>query len=455
MTSTALFLASLLSPFADGTSPVRVVFLALIAVVILGISWVTRLCIRGAWGRLYLWSYGIAATAIVLLSVSTLGIQITLFHTLAIPQDTNATFITNDEITNTRLIHTHVGKVVFGAFAPMLSETVVALGDTGAALVPYIPDGGIWLIPILLVLSMVSFGVLHAARYCQVPAGMRRSVWSFLYILLVFVLLQNLLDGGILAQNTLLAFLLLSALVWVPETQMIRAGVSAFAVCALVALSIEYAGLYGGSFSYERTIASAVVLLGTTGILYRYAYRRRVPLSITALCVAGVLAFAYYDSASIRSYAAAVPTSTETLISTYPQELSTLSGTYETLGSLRVYRIDTSSYQSIGAVLTHYRLPYWYRPVSSSAWPGCEEGGEVTYTFTLLSQDDLLPVPLNAARARVALTKLASSTAPWHRYAGTLTMDPCLPRPWNVLHEAVVSAGTDTAVIYGMRSWGY
>lgn len=232
--SSFLFLQSLMSPFADGTSPTRLLFVVLFVVIVLGVSVVVR---RLSISRNILTSAFIGGmSAVGLIALLTLLMHIGVFHHLHIPQFTNATFMTSDEITNTRLIHNHFGKIVVGVFMPLAPEYIERLADTGSALVPLISPWLVLLVVLLVLFALISFGVVHAVRH------ERSLAWSTLYLLLTAVLMQNLLDGGILGQNTLLAGALLIVLLFASPKNHLRYSVISFALYALGAFAIWVGG---------------------------------------------------------------------------------------------------------------------------------------------------------------------------------------------------------------------
>lgn len=449
--SAFIFIQSLMSPFADGTSPVRFVFFAFFSLVVVLVSYLARPYLPQVpekIDRVRRTAFYVALGSVFLLALSTLLMQVLVFHALQIPQHMNATFMTSDEITNTRLIQNHFGKIALGVLTPFLPDWVEGLGDTGSALVSLVPYPVAVLLPLMVLFSLVSFAVVYAATR-------EKSVsWSALYLLLVSVLLQNLLDGGVLAQNTVLAGALLSILILAQPQKHIRYGVIAFAVYALGALTLWISQLYGGSFTYERTVGAGAVLLLCVYVLHQRALEKKRNAFVVGLAFASIAAFALNDSHSLRAYIHTPLNPELSVLAAYPSEAEA-GDSYERVGNLRIYPLEPGVYRDVANVIATYTLPYWYYPVSVSSWQSCKEGTELRSTFIVLSREQLALDALTTERVRVSFTEETATMATWYRYSGSLTMNGCTPRLANILHEAVMAAGGMHTVLYGLRSWGY
>lgn len=447
--STLIFLQSLMSPFADGTSPGRLIFLVLFSIIVFGVS-VTVARMRPELQKSLVArkrAFIVGMSAIGSIAGMTLAMQIAVFHFLQIPQFTNATFMTEDEITNTRLIHNHFGKVALGAFMPLAPESLERNGDTGSALVPVVPIWLALLTPLLVLVALGCFGVVHAATRD------RSRAWSLVYLFLIFALIQNLLDGGVFAQNTLLAGALLSILVLVPTKMQLGYSVIAFALYALGAFAIWMGGLYGETFTYERSVGAGFVLLLTFVVLsQRMARGSGVILAL--LLVLAIALFAFYDSQSLRAYMNERVDPDISVLAAYPEEAE-FAQSYEEVGRLRVYALQGEEGSTVEDIVWKARLPYWYYPVSVFSFETCRQGMERHATFTVLTKDVLSATPFNTERMFVRFEKEESSIPGWNMYTGLLVVNGCTPRIANVLHEAINEAGGTYSVLYALRSWGY
>lgn len=135
----------------------------------------------------------------ILLLISLVGISIHLFniYQLGVSPGKRILYLSENEITSSELLHIHELKGTFGMFATSFNEGI----DMGVAALDHVPHYLLWLVLILLVMAVITYGLsIYNNEYKD-----RKTVLFYAFIF--FILMKNSIDGGLLNYEVVALFL--------------------------------------------------------------------------------------------------------------------------------------------------------------------------------------------------------------------------------------------------------
>lgn len=415
-----VILSSITDTFTDGTSPVRP-FLFLLFGVGVGVATVLPNVKRER-------EVKIAAAGIVtLLFVATFLLQVYVFFQAGIPQHALAVAVTEEEITNTRLTHTHVGKVALASIIPFSITSQVDAGVATSLLVPEsigVGLGALLIVGIILVLYALSRSVKHIRH--------RKFAYVLLVSIVGYTAIAKSIDGGILSDGAIIAYAALMALLLAPA-RLFTTCLSFGAVMFTVAISIAHlTGFYWG-----EGYAVAAVLKGGALLLVILALHHFVDKGVTKKSVCLSLA-AVFLVAGISLQAMS-------------ERFSYLNIQVEE-GAAMVRHSDgsvTSGDAYVGVttrdVIEQENLLYWYQPVMHRA-DGCQER-DASYIGSFTLAPGYIPKVEIVHREYAELRVVPMGD----RYLAEINMNACLPERIKEIQALLRDAGLSEVVIYGLE----
>ncbi|MES2226061.1 MAG: hypothetical protein V4480_04630 [Patescibacteria group bacterium] len=437
---------------SDGTYPIRFFLLAAYLAAVLGTGLFLRTTFRvSSASRIYRWIASIASLSLISLFMIIGFWQWHVFDLYGIPKTEVAVFFSGDELSGTRVTHTHIGKVVIATAGTAWTSVLIGRADTGSALVPYVPGALRWLCVVLFALAFLSSLLVVPAQTEGVVGRRRQLIRLLLYGFVSFIVLDKSIDGGLLSDASFLVLCAFLALVWKPS-RFLRSAASAALAHAWLLATLFALGLYAPAGAFLEAVVRSALVLGLLVVGYgasrngsrrlRYALAFAVGISCLAyICVKYSHEWGYLH----------LPINDETYLSVYAREAQPDLPRIGAIGRLTVYAAGSLAPRNIARAIDEYALPYWYRPFSV---PGtCQLAQAQTHaSFTVLS-----PVPLTGNTqtvegiARLSLTPDGSAPSGWYRYAASLSLDACIPRRLDVVREMLREAGSVRAIVYGLR----
>ena len=439
------FLNSVTGAFMLGTYPIRSFLLLGAALMLLAGVVVARSRMQLSARMRPALSF-MAIGSLAVLFALTLAMEASVFRAHGIPQRDLAIFMTGEEITDSRLVHTHFGKVIIGASVGRMFPHTIHRSDTGAALLPYVPAPMVVLQGTLFLLALFAlFGAL-ASRVASVSGTRQKVALGLLAALSGFIVLEKSIDGGILSDGAGLALAACLGLLFAPLSYFPRALAWGAVGYGLVLGGLYLSGWYWTLTYFAHALAHTVIFFLAAVALWYAAYgaHRRTLALLSCLALGAIGSYAYFDGDG-RAYLRA-PLSEGAYLATYPFESAPDLPQVGQIGRLAVYDASPLSPATVGEAAHALRLPFWYRPFSQGGF--CEE------RFVVLS-----PAPLTdiSSASGVALDAVfapaGTSPAGWYRYEARITHSPCLWRYLDVVRETLREAGSDTVIVYQLSTF--
>lgn len=415
-----VILSSITDTFTDGTSPVRPFLFLLFGIGVTAATLVPNVKREREVSM-------VAAGIVTLLFATTLILQLYVFSQAGIPQHALATAITEEEITNTRLTHTHVGKAALTAIIPL---SITSQVDAGSAMSLLVPESMSISLSALFILGIILVVYVLSRRLKQVRY--RRSAYLLLASIIGYTAITKSIDGGILSDGAVIAYIALMAVLLAPIRQFTTyLSVGAIVFTAAVAIT-HLTGFYWG-----KGYALVAVLKGGALLLVILALHHFVDTGVTKKSVfLSLVAVALVASISLQAI---------------NERLSYLTMHVEE-GNAMVRRKDGSvtsgdayAGMTTRSVIEQENLMYWYQPVMHRA-DGChEEDASYIGSFTLAP--GYVPSTESVRREYAEIHFVPTGD----RYRAEITTHACLPERIKEIQALLREAGLSEAVIYGLE----
>lgn len=375
------------------------------------------------------------------------------YKTYGIPPKSVAIFITGDEVTSTRVAHTHFGKVVVPLVLGSRDTAVVSLADTGAALLPYVPSS-VPRVSLILLLCAAIGSLLVVARLAgDIPGKSRKAAFLVLYTLLGFLSLDKAVDGGFVSDAAGIVFFAYGALTLFPPRAFSRLLAGGGLLYGVVLWYLHAAGFYWpDSYFFEALQRSAVLLLTLYALHYSAYGKQRIWKGVLLIAaVSSIVVLSQVLNADEREGLQAPISPPHMYLSVMNDEAKPPLPVIGTIGRLTVYDTSPLIGKTVSAASDLFKLPYWYQPFTSGTENCAEHPREKEESFKVLS-----PVPLQDIQAPSGLAAgtfefIETRPAGWYRYDATITYHACISRYFSVLQEVLRLAGSDTAIVYDLH----
>lgn len=387
--------------------------------------------------------------------------QALVFAHFSIPERDLAVFFTGEEITNTRLAHSHFGKVPLAAYLTGSVRSVVSAIDTGAALAPYVNPVATKVAALFFLLAFCGLLVAVAGREPLDGNARRPKIWLLLYAFTSFYVLEKSIDGGIVSDGAGLALVLLLLLPrsYAFSKRRQHAVVGMFGYLSVLLILGAIGWYWPQSYLYLallHTVTFAAVWFALASLAF--AERRteiRAACSLAAVLVACAAGYSLYTS---FSYFSTPLIQNRSMLALYPYESSQhLPESAKHLGALELYDPAELGYARVWDVTEALELPYWYYPVTAGerACDTSEPFPWNEYRFSILSKAELHSFSPNESMPLAATVAQSGNQAPpgWHRYIMQVWYPRCVGRAMNALREAFVKAGGGNAIIYDISHY--
>ncbi len=385
-----------------------------------------------------------AVSLVVILFATGLALQLSLSGQHGIPQERITTFLVGDEVTNTSVAHSHTGKAFLAALIERASPGAVSVADTGGGIAAQFPHAVLLPLACLFVAGILL--VILASAIVIREAEQGKAAVCALAVIAGYVTLVRVADGGIFADNAILALSCLVGVLLFARKKLVLVLAAGFATSLIATFALH-------SFSFIETGRAYDALSTTTVLLAVFlalgwlargpAYRKLA--TVTAMAALVLLPLKAYHDVSPRIDLLRTPVR-EARVAAYPYEATINTEVVGQVGRLVLYAM-----QDVvpGEVVDRYGLPYWYAPVVAYTW-ACTEGTHHTrmvFTLHTATEAETLGYGVEGL-ASVSLTPLGPDAAGWKTYSGELVMDPCVPRRWDVLRELLRAQGISESLVH-------
>lgn len=415
-----VILSGVMDTVTDGTSPVRPLLFLLF---LLSITLASRLPNIRHESTIRV----LAVAAVTLLFAASFLLQLVTFAQAGIPQHALAIAITQEEITNTRLTHIHLGKVALQALIPgSLSRQF----DTGAAMMLLVPNSAAYLIGILCVAALLFVPYVLSRRVKEISE--RRWACLLLVSIVGFTALTKAIDGGILSDGAIIAYVALLALVFSP-LRLFTTYLSFGAIIFAVAIAIAHlSGFYWGEgYAVSAVLkggALLLILLALHHIIAKGMSVRSVALTVCAVVVVAAISFHTIGEQSA-----------------YLNRIVEKGNAMVRLNDGTVIPGDIYIGMTTRDIVLRESLTYWYQPVTHRS-NGCSTE-DVSHNATFILAPQFAPQSMEVRSTYAELHFMK----PGDRYYANLEMAVCVPERIKEIQALLAAAGLKEAVIYGLE----
>lgn len=352
----------------------------------------------------------------------------------------------NNEISSTSLAHNHILKPINGFILNLFTSPVQEKVDAGWAFVGLMPNA-LFLIGAVLVLIAIFF-LLTKFNEIYSSSEKWKGLLIVTYAIISFSIIKNMLDGGILNRETLIAISgLLSILYYNSKrTSLFLIPIGAYVLSISVFMLIAPDLLSGLWFNLYLSCTFAAIIFT---LLYWYFSNK--PGQLRYLLVILCLAFIYplfansinnevninkkitEDGAYIGMYAAP---------KTDPE-----SALMERIGNLSLYYFKGDQKSTAKQIMVNNNLLNNIDPIAVP-WINCIPTSPTKQiSFTLTTFGELKQEAQQHRFAYISYQKQTSNSGEIYEYEITVNYNPCTPRLINVVEELIKSQGQNTFFI--------
>jgi hypothetical protein len=351
----------------------------------------------------------------------------------------------NDSLSTTHIFHTHVMKAGLGLLVSFLKPHSLN-ADTGIAFMPFMPGYFAWL-SLFVDASLIFLGGVVA--YTLWRKYSQSVVLQLLSTILVFSVVKNVIDGGLLNYEAIPAIVVLWIMIYgqswkkaiVPLALISIWSVSVF--CAILGNALD---LQAGLKYAESASCLVALYIGVLSLCLGLLPKR---LAILVLIV-GSIGCAY---PVVRNYLDTVDYLQTGLkgqtidVVTYAGSLKN-SRTLDAIGNVSVFESVVEQDKRVADVLSETGDIAAYYPVAIQYGSCFPLSHNVDRTIDLLTQDD----PIIAADTHTSMTitsmKELAGDGDYNRYQMVFSAAPCTPRPINLIQELLKEHGVKQSVLY-------
>ncbi len=297
--------------------------------------------------------------------------QLYLYFVYGIPWGETLIVFNNHEISSSRIWHIHTLKGAMALLISPFSSGVFTNADVGLAFIGIIPTFFYFITLFLLAISIYSSIRLYVAIQTHSYSNKQIALLWICYSIFSFSILKNTIDGGILNVETIPAILGMYFLFYFSE-EIIHKLMHMY-TALLCVLSLVYLGAIltkndgGFSFFFYHFIGMATF---TLFLLCLYFYIRSHHISTAffigsiLLCIIGVYITTIKDIESY-SYKHSYLTAKEPLlITSYFPIKHTGVHLSETIGTMNIYKTDSSAHISVTDIIEQAQVPANFYPIS-------------------------------------------------------------------------------------------
>jgi hypothetical protein len=352
----------------------------------------------------------------------------------------------NNEISSSKLLHNHTLKGAMGLIMERFDQGAQENLDTGLAYVGIVPSSLLYITIGLLALLIVLFGYYFIL---SVPReSFKKTVWYTLaYAIVAFSLVKNVIDGGLFNRETPVALAGLLIILFYPRRLTSYIVIGLLSGYTLLVLGLYFAGsITQGELkdiAYMGTAFALGLCVLLSGWLKEKLNRQFWLLAVLSLLFIGYSVFSNWSAVHYRKTAIAADGA---IVGLYQAPGNQNFRSIETIGKLGLYEYIPDSPTRIDTVLKDYQLLDNLHPVMVP-WQTCFPRSQPEkYRFELVTGQQL-PASFPFYRfIQIEHLRLTSS-GNLNRYQATLSLDPCTPRPLNVIGELFHSIGVDEFVL--------
>lgn len=450
-----VYLNALFSVFADGTYPVRPFLFFAFLLLLAAVFFVARKGIVLPHRFLHAAKI-IAVTSVCVLFAINFVAGVVLFQAHDIPQSARPIFFDGSSQTITMTAHNHVGKAMIGAVARQFYSGPPLSADTGAGIVPVLP---VWLPRVEAFLFLVGiFSLLAIFPELLSHIHGRARVWFFLlYGLSVFIVLDKVVDGGILNDAAFLATVVSAAILFTPLRRFLVWFWWSLLAYAWIIAGAYLVGMYtANSVLFADSIERTLIYGACAVALYLFATTERTRIGVVLLALALIASgvTAYPNIRALHSYLTLSIDPARSYAASY-EPLPGLTRV-ASIGKLGIYDLHPLAGISFGDFFAQDNLAVWRIPVSHDGVLCANPPYVVSVSFTLLTPEAAKILSYGVPNiGNIMLAPSGKDPAGWNVYQTVLMLNPCAPERYAVLREFVLGTGVSSAAIYGLTDARY
>ncbi len=359
-------------------------------------------------------------------------------HSHNLPLNTYLIAGSGEEITSSRLVHNHMGKIVIAPLVALFSD-LVENADPGLGIYHFV---SVYIALFYGVLVCICFVLVVLLFTSRVVEEKKPILYTVLYAILSFTLIKSLIDGGLFTETAFFAlisfvFLIKKERNWYWFWLMV---IGAF----LVQFIFYFFGFYTDLNEFNtHSFKSFVFITLIVSLLYYYLQKslNRLSVLLFILSLIAVISVVLVGILNTFMYRAVSFGNGQAIVGLYslPKKIK---GTNEfNVGNLKFYRIESTG--KVGDVLDSENLLDNFNPVSVE-WKTCfPKSQQQKISFVVDSKDQLLR---DSFFDKMFVFKITKTTIPF-RYEAVAVIEPCVPRSLNVVDELLKQAGLHTYIL--------
>ncbi len=444
--------------FAGEKSYVKTMLL-LVYVAILGVT--ACLFVRhGKSGQKPVRKYGVfLAVSLAVSYLINLGSFLWFYIKYRFPLNEFVITMSGTDMSSTQFVHNHVMKGIVGTFAQFYKGGVYESVDAGVAFVGLLPQT-LFIAGAVAFLATLGAFFLHFRQSLSEHLSTEKArpiMFIFLYGIASFVLLKNIIDGGLfdfaVLPSAFILFLLASRTRNVVAHNAFALGSLAYvAIVSAFAFITASDGSVAPLFYFYRSIVAFVVLFVMYFILHCRADRRLCVLLALGAC--SLLWYPIQSNLGVLKYEAAVVSPEDgAVVGSYAVPTGSSYVEMGRVGQLKFYKYTPESDTMISEVLRENSLVNNFYPVSIP-WNTCVPmDNSLDYSFMVRSLDEINVV--GSSLVTLLKMELRDVRDGLYSYDVSIRTNGCMPRGLDVIREFFSSQGARTFFIYDISTGQY
>ena len=356
------------------------------------------------------------------------------------------------EISTTEFLHNHVLKGAIAIVAQFFHNGVFQNVDSGTAFLDLVPTVFYILVLILFITTVVwsMFYFTKSLVEYKHSSDKVTIVYVFLYGIVTFCLLKNILDGGFFNYETLPAFLFLVGVLFYGNKKAYSL-IYFVGILYLTCLCVfEYTGFFnpqGRFFWYLYELVSIALLMG--GLFY-YVHKRKCDRFCVLIITLTVIALSVLlsNESALVTYRSLVLPESGALVGMYSQPTDSIFTHVASIRDFNFYSVQSQERKTVGNIIDTYGLLDNFYPVDIP-WVNCVPTGRpISYTFFLSTKDTFT---ITSTSSFVTLSNVfIAKNGEWNIYKVSASISQCYPEPLTIMNEFFKSQGLTTFFMYGL-----
>ncbi len=443
------FLHSLINLFAGGRSYIKI-YLFIIYLIFL---WSIGMFLPNKTKINNIFSKKIVVVLLFIgLYISNIITTLILYRNYEVDFNQHITIFSPDNITSTKLFHSHVFKGLTAFVIKLLGLNPLPNIDAG--------DGFLYLLPtslfiivglvLLFLFIYIIFYYLISLRDLKNP---RRLTYTIIYSIITFSLFKNVVDGGLLNSETIVSLIFLIIVLFADKITYKLGLLIVAGYLALYSISYNH-GFWLNNQDFFYQIRHLTAYAASLSVLYYYylnGAKNRLLKELVCLAMLLIIISIKNDLVIIQYRSITITAKSNATLATYENTDSHEYQLKHKVGNLNFYGIVPDGSIKVAEVLKTFHLLDNYYPISIP-WITCLPYGKPTeFSFDIISWQQL---DHNLKFSdKIYIKKFENKSHDiLYRYHLSLAIHNCLPRTLNVIHEIIKTAGGKVFIINNLKN---